>query len=106
MRIAGIVLGAAGIVTLGVGAFFGAQALSKNSDSKNFCSPQDPNACSTQGLSERQDAKQAATLSTVLIAAGGVALAGGVILWLVAPKGSAGTRVGVGPRGVVLQGGF
>jgi hypothetical protein len=45
-------------------------------------------ACDPTGLSPRKDASQAAGASTVAFVVGGVALAGGVVVYLTAPHPS------------------
>jgi hypothetical protein len=42
-------------------------------------------------LNLTDDAKSAATVSTIAFIAGGVALAGGIVLWLTAPSSSSST---------------
>jgi hypothetical protein len=88
-RIAGVAIGGAGLVGLVVGAVFGAQAISKNSASKAACSPTDASFCNDMGVTLRQDAKAAGTVSTVGLAVGGVLVAGGVVLVLTAPVAKA-----------------
>jgi hypothetical protein len=80
LRTAGIVVGATGIVGLVVGAVFGVDALSTKSAhcSGDLCD---------DGASSR--AYGQATASTVGFVAGGVLLAGGVTLWVLAPKSGA-----------------
>lgn len=84
-RTIGLVVGGAGIVGLGLGTFFGLRAKSKNDSSKERC-PNDPNICDQQGVNLRDQAKSAATLSTAFMIGGGALLAGGVVLYLTAPK--------------------
>jgi hypothetical protein len=74
------VLGGAGIVAIGVGAFFGLQAISQNNaancDGNNFCdNPQ-----------SRIDAQGSATLSTIAFGAGAALLAGGILFLLLTPS--------------------
>ena len=84
---------AAGIVGLAVGSVFGLQAKSKNDDALQPANCPTSKLCNPSGLQLTDDAKSAATVSTVAFAAGGAALVGGVVLWLTAPKAS--TTVGV-----------
>ncbi|MFO0761685.1 MAG: hypothetical protein U0359_34905 [Byssovorax sp.] len=84
-RIAGIAIGAAGIAGLGLGAAFGAIAIGKQGDSNNGPCDAD-NFCSAEGKTLRKEAISAATISTAAFIAGGVALAGGVTLYLTAPS--------------------
>jgi serine/threonine-protein kinase len=86
-RWAAIGVGAAGIVGLGVGTIFGVVALGKRSDLDGLC-PAYPHCAESQRTDVQgkyDDAKHAATISTVGFVLGGVLLAGGVVLWLVAP---------------------
>jgi hypothetical protein len=108
MRTAGFIAGGAGIVGLAAGAIFGIQAISKNNSA----------GCNAQSeclnAQDRTDAQSAATVSTVGFVVGGVALAGGVALVLLAPSGSRGSiarieaapMVGAGSEGIVLRGWF
>lgn len=81
-RTLGKVLMGAGVVGVGIGAVFGVQAIQKSSDAKSLC---DPAACTDpRALSVNDDAKSAATLSTIAFALGGAALIGGGVVWLTA----------------------
>jgi hypothetical protein len=76
--------GAAGVVSLAVGGYFGLSAKSDLGHSNaGHCNAKD--MCDPAGLSDRASAESAATASTVLFIAGGVAVAGGIALWLTAP---------------------
>jgi hypothetical protein len=80
-RTIGIAVAAAGVVGLGVGTFFGVRALSEH-DSIN-CPGQ---VCNTQADKDTNDKSQTAALvSTVAFVGGGVLVAGGVVLFLIAP---------------------
>jgi hypothetical protein len=81
MRIASFGVGGAGIVSIGVGLLFGQLAKNANDDSAAHCNK----TCTDQGVLLRDTAFDHATRSTVLSIAGGVALASGVALWLLAP---------------------
>jgi hypothetical protein len=109
-RIAGAAIGGAGLVALVVGALFGPQAISKNKESKQNCSPTDPNFCNDVGVAVRADAQRWATASTATIIAGGVLVAGGVVLFATAPsaKKPEGVSVEIAPRvgGLTLRGSF
>jgi hypothetical protein len=93
-RVLGLTLGGGGIVALGVGAAFGAQAISKNNSAMPFC-PASPRCNDPRGVQLTNDARGAATISTVLFAAGGVLVATGVTLYLTAPSPTVGV---VAPR--------
>ncbi|CAN5665767.1 hypothetical protein BH09MYX1_BH09MYX1_16910 [soil metagenome] len=86
MRIAGGALGGLGLVGVVVGSVFGVIASSKLSQSndKNHCD--DQNTCDATGLDLRAQAKDAALVSTIMFIAGGVALAAGITLFVLAPK--------------------
>jgi tetratricopeptide (TPR) repeat protein len=85
-HVGGIVVGAAGLIAIGVGSALGLVAAGKLSDSNSngYCDAQD--TCNTIGLDLRQQAKDAALVSTILFIGGGVALAAGITLFVIAPK--------------------
>jgi len=85
-RIVGYVIGAAGVVALGAGGFLGYRAYSLNKKSKSECRDDDPNACTMAGVDQREDAKSAAVLSTIVTASGGALVVGGLTLVLTAPS--------------------
>ena len=109
-RVAGLVVGSVGLAGFGLAGGSAAHAASRNSESKQNCSPTDPNFCSEVGLSLRSDAKTAASVSTAATIIGAVALAGGAVIFLTAPaRGPAeADRVAVVVRlgGVAVQGRF
>jgi len=86
MHVAGIVVGAVGLVSIGVGSALGLVAAGKLSDSNanGHCDAAD--TCDAIGLQLRSDAQNAALVSTILFIAGGVAVAGGITLFFLAPK--------------------
>ena len=80
----GLVLGGVGIVGIGIGSYFGARAISKNSDADNAC-PND--VCITaQGKELDDQAHSAATLSNVFVIGGAALLVGGAVLYFTRPK--------------------
>jgi hypothetical protein len=90
-------VGVVGLVVAGVGGVFGVQAAKEWSDAQPFCSG---GTCSTgQAYRSWQDARSHASAATVACVVGGIALAGGVTLWLTAP--SSPVRVGAIPGGFV-----
>jgi serine/threonine-protein kinase len=95
-RIAAIAVGGVGAVGVVLGTIFGLEAKSKLDDSNanGLCQG---NACLQQGLNLRQDAKSAATVSTVAFVLGGAAIAGGAVLWFTAPTAAGGVNVGLAP---------
>lgn len=85
-RTVGWIVGAAGLA-LGIGSgVFTYLAASRNADSKSNCNPSDRNRCSVRGVSARQDAQDLALAATVAGIAGGVGVAGGLVLYLSAPS--------------------
>jgi hypothetical protein len=86
----GLVLGGVGIVGLGVGSYFGVQALSTSSKVRQEC----PSAAcgSTGALQQNDDARSDARLADVGLAVGAGALVAGSLLYFLAPS-SAGLRV-------------
>jgi hypothetical protein len=87
LRTVGYATGAAGIVGLAVGVVSGLAAISKNSRSKDVC-PTSGICADESARSDNEDARSAATVSTIGFVAGGVLLAGGIALVLFAPSSS------------------
>lgn len=106
-RVAGYAAGAVGVIGLGLGAGFGSVAMSKQAQSND--GPCDAsNFCDAEGKQLRREAISAATVSTATFVVGGLALAGGVVLILTAPKGAgpAPARVTLGPGRLSFEGSF
>ncbi len=82
-RILSYVLGGAGIVGIGLGTYFGLKAKSTYDDSASHCKN---GVCDSAGFDGGEDASSQAAVSTVAFIAGGALLAGGLILFLTAPK--------------------
>jgi len=109
-RTAGFIVGAAGIVGLGLGTAFGIIAMTKKSDADSYCD--DNNFCDDTGVELRSSAITAATVSTIGFIAGGVILATGGVLVLTAPSptesdeqvGFAMPRIEIGPTGIFVTG--
>lgn len=108
---AGLVVGALGVVGLGVGTAFGIRAVTKNSESNT--SGCVDNACPPDAKQARLDAIKAANTATVAFVAGGALVAGGITLLVVGSEhGEARpqARLSVtGPgamRGILLDGKF
>jgi hypothetical protein len=113
-RIIGIVSGVVGVVGGGIGVVFALRSKSKDDESTSHCGiGGDPNACDDLGLQLNDEAKQAATISTVSFVAGAAFLAGGAVLYLTAPSDEPeGTAIRVAPalgpraQGLLVQGTF
>jgi len=85
MRVAGYVATGLGVVGLAVGTVTGVEALGKRADAESKCVSY-PSRCSSDASAANDDAKKLAALSTVSLIAGGVLVASGVLLILVAPR--------------------
>jgi hypothetical protein len=85
-RLATLALLGAGAVGIGLGTAFGIDAKSKldDSNSNGGCRPNDH--CNATGISERSDALNSATISTISFIAGSACIAGGVVLLLMSPN--------------------
>jgi hypothetical protein len=105
-RTAGLVLAGAGALGLLVGGAFGLVAMGKENDALDNHCPHQP-LCDAQGVRLGQDAKSAATVSTIAFAVGGAALAGGIVLFFTAPRLDApdAPSPGVAIRAVPMRGG-
>jgi hypothetical protein len=84
----GIGLVGVGVVGVVLGSVFGLQAKSKNDQALQSQNCRTSSVCDQQGLNLTNDAKNSATISTIAFAVGGVAVAGGLVLWLTAPSSS------------------
>jgi tetratricopeptide (TPR) repeat protein len=104
-RVLGIALGAAGVVGLGVGTFFGLSASSDWDDAKSNCDDF-PYGCNQSALDARESANSNATLSTIGFIAGGALLATGAVLFFTASSGETKTAIGVGPGSAFVKGTF
>ena len=108
----GYVVGAAGLLGIGVGSVLGAMAISRNSDSKTTCDAN--NVCDAAGKSLRDDARAFGNISTIAFIAGGALLATGISLVLLAPSKSSMTTARIeavpstlaGGGGLLLRGQF
>ena len=114
-RIAGISIGAAGIVGLGIAGVLTLGAKSDYNDALDKFCMGEKNMCNDEGLEATSDARSKANVATVITIISVAAIGGGVVLYLTAPKGSAkkeSKTVYVTPLvtqdagGIVLGGGF
>jgi len=112
-RTTGFVVGGIGLVLAGVGGYFGLRTFSSWSDSEARCNDK---GCDREGVDLASDAKTSGYLSTIGLAAGGVAFATGLVLVLTAPSAKKGSKsanrsqlapsVGPGSVGLSLGGTF
>ena len=86
-RTLGVIVGAVGVVGLGLGGGFALNAMSKHKTAKEDCSP-DETRCGTRGLADYDSANESADIATIAFIAGGALLLGGVVLYLTAPRGT------------------
>lgn len=98
-RTMGWVAGSAGVVGIGIGSVLGAVAMAKKNASNADGHCDASNACDPTGHNLRLDAISAATGSSAAFIAGGIALAGGIVLVLTAPssKGDKGDKTDTDP---------
>jgi hypothetical protein len=87
-RTIGFVVGGAGLVGFGIGTIFGITAMGKKSDVDDHCNG---SVCDPTGFAAQDDARSAATVSTIGFVAGGLLLAGSVVLLVTAPRSKTGT---------------
>lgn len=88
-RTVGYVIAAAGVVAVAASGFFGYRAYSLNKKSKGECRADQPNSCTPEGVSLRDDAQTAGALSTIGTVSGGLLVATGITLIATAPAASA-----------------
>ena len=81
-RTLGFVVGGAGIVAVGVGSYFGLKAFAHWDARNSACT----GGCTSDAKTAGDDAKSAATVSTIGFAAGVVALGAGLVLILTSPS--------------------
>ena len=92
-KIGGLIAGGAGVVGLGLGLGFGARARSLNEQALKYCTGK--TCWDTRGIALTNDAKAAATVSTVSVVAGAAAAVGGAALFLLAPTAGRGVEAQV-----------
>ncbi len=108
-RTIAIGLGGAGLVAVGIGSFFGLRSIAKHSDYERLCTV---GACAPAAGPIHDDAVAAGNASTVAFVLGGALIAGGAVLWFIAPRASSTARLGVAPSigssgaGAVVAGGW
>lgn len=109
-RLAGIVIAGVGIAGLGASAIFAVIAKNTYNDSLDKCQPNNPGLCTTDGVSERNNARTDGDIASVAFGVGAAALVGGAVVWLTAPRasstGAAGIVVAPTLGGAVVRGAF
>jgi hypothetical protein len=92
LRPVGLAVAGAGLLVMGVGAYFGIVAIQKKHEANcpnNVCTAPSGNPDALR------DAVGAGRLATICVASGAGVLAGGIALWLLAPRSSGGHDAGV-----------
>jgi serine/threonine-protein kinase len=82
-RVAGIVVGAAGLAGLGVGGYFGVASILQRDDSQAHCTG---NVCDATGVAARNAAQLDGTASTIAFGAGGALLLAGIVIYAASPR--------------------
>jgi hypothetical protein len=108
-RIAGLVVGSAGIVGLGVAVVYSLRSLSLGRERDHLCPPPDQTQCTPAAKTAADGAIEAGDIATVAWAVGGVGLTTGVVLWLTGGPTEplkATAKLSVGPTSLALSGSF
>ena len=103
-RTTGIVIAGLGGAGIAVGAIFGLVSISKNNDADKECKPPDHTSCTAKGIEDGNSAKTSGNISTVAFIAGAALVAGGLVVYFTAPRGSTSVAVlpSFGPHGASL----
>ncbi len=106
MRIAGLTVAGVGVAGIAVGAIFGGLAIGQKNSAAPNCTA-DLSHCNQTGKSAIDDAMTLATVSTIAFIAGGVLVATGITVFILAPSSKEkAVSLFIGPRGVFLGGAF
>ncbi len=84
-RVVGLATAGAGVLGVGVGAFFGILSKVTYDDAVSQC-PRGVSSCTSAGANEGRTANGQATVSTLAFIAGGALLATGAVIYFTAPK--------------------
>jgi hypothetical protein len=105
LRTWAILAGGTGVVALGIGVGFAVVAKTKDTQAGRYC---DGDRCTEpRALTLTDEATSAATIANVAVVTGAVFVAGGITLWLLAPRRGAvdvGVRASAGGPSIVLGG--
>jgi hypothetical protein len=88
------IVGGLGVVGLGVGTGFAISAKNKYQSTLSECETANPNMCSSQGVTDRNNARSQGDGATLAVGLGAAAVVAGAVLWLTAPP-SASAKHGV-----------
>jgi len=104
LRATSIVVGGTGVAALAAGALLGLHASSVWNDARATCAGGAADQCSGQGVKHGGEAGTFADAATVTLAAGGAALAAGVVLWFLAKPASRTNVLRTGQRSGMASG--
>jgi hypothetical protein len=99
-RIGGAALVGAGVIGLGIGAYFGIDTFDLRDQRDAHCAS---TVCDAEGIRLHDDARRSATISTIGFAAGAIAVGVGAFLFV---RSRPQVDVGVGPQAVQVRGFF
>lgn len=106
-RTIGLVVAGGGLLAAGIGGVFGLKAFSTNDDALTHChAAAGGKRCDPTGLALTDEATTQATISTVLVALGTAAIAGGVVLYTLAPRAEPSGKLRVTPFATASSGGL
>jgi hypothetical protein len=98
MRTAGLITGGVGLAALAAGAITGGLAMSEHGTAKDNC---DGTVCNQEGLDAIDQVRPLGNASTALFVVGGVGVAAGVLLFVLAPSEQ--TEEATASRGIVVR---
>jgi hypothetical protein len=81
------VIAGAGVVGLAVGTGFAVSAKNKYNSTLSQCEAQNPNLCTSAGVTGRNEARTQGDVATLALGLGVAALVAGGVLWLTVPRG-------------------
>jgi hypothetical protein len=101
-RTIGLLVAGGGVVAMGASGVLGLVAKSNYGEADPHCRGA---ICDAQGKQKTDDARTLAGVATIVFGVGAAATVGGIVLFATAPR-RRGTSVGLGPRGLLVQGSF
>jgi hypothetical protein len=107
MRVAALVAGGVGLVGVGVGSAFGIASKGHRDEAQKYC--EGPACTDARGVTEGNAAQRDGNVATALMVVGGIGLAAGATLWLMAPARDSGAptaQLGLSPGSLQLRGSF
>jgi serine/threonine-protein kinase len=91
-RVAGVVIGGVGVVTVGISTYLALAARSKYNDALAANCMGMTNACNMQGLTDTHDARSQANTATIIGGVGLAAIAAGIVVYVIAPHAASTTE--------------